>query len=129
MLETTAVFVAGVVVGAVLASSTSSTSSTDSVTGFLDERRESIRSDFEAGRISHERFASEIELLEDPRTEQVMYSAVDVDGVGPATAFEVAREWRSPDALASASEGQLRAVNGVGDNRARAIHQRVTSET
>ncbi|PSQ18189.1 hypothetical protein BRD02_01580 [Halobacteriales archaeon QS_8_69_73] len=66
-------------------------------------------------------------LLEDPATEDVMYAVTDVDGIGPHTALEIAREYRSPDALAAADRADLEAINGIGENRARAIRSR-TSE-
>lgn len=95
--------------------------SLDSVQALLEARRESVREQYADGRISHERFADEIELLEDPATEEVMYAVTDVDGVGPKTALEIARRYRSVDDLARADAGDLEAVNGVGENRAGAI--------
>ena len=118
-------FLLGVVVGAA-AGSSSSSSSTSSVRGLLDERREEIRSAYQEGRISHDRFAREIELLEDPATESIMHAVTDVDGVGPATALEIAREYRRPEELKDATAEELTAVNGVGGNRARAIRARLS---
>lgn len=109
----------------VAAGSSRSSSSTSSVRGLLDDRREEIRSAYEEGRISHDRFAREIELLEDPSTEAVMHQVADVDGVGPATALEIAREYRRPEALEDATADDLTSVNGVGENRARAIDRRL----
>lgn len=125
MFETLTALAVGLLVGYGLGASTTDDGSPDSVTAFLDERRESLRSDYESGRISHAQFASEIELVEDPATEDVMYAATDVDGVGPAIAFEVAREFRSRGDLASASASDLEYVNQVGENRARAIADRL----
>jgi ERCC4-type nuclease len=123
--ELVAAFVVGVFVGSAW-TSTGSDGSADSVTAFLDERREEIRSSYEEGRISHGRFASEIEIVEDPATEEIMYAVSDVDGIGPAIGFEIAREYRSVDELASASTSELESVNRVGENRARAITSRVS---
>lgn len=93
----------------------------DSVQALLEARREAVREDYAEGRISHERFADEIELLEDPATEEVMHAVTDVSGIGPKTALEIARSYRSVDELAAATASSLEAVNGVGENRAGAI--------
>lgn len=111
---------------ATIATSSGSSSSADSVQALLDQRRAEIREEYETGRISLDRYAREIELLEDPATTSVMYSVVDVDGVGPATALEIAREYRRPEALEETTAEALTAVNGVGENRARAIHRRLS---
>jgi NAD-dependent DNA ligase len=117
----------GLVVGYGLGSS-GGEETADSVQALLEERREELLSDYEAGRISHAQFASEIELVEDPATETVMYAVTDVDGVGPHTAFEVARAFRNRRELESANVEDLEAINNVGENRARAIHRRVAAE-
>lgn len=117
-------FLLGVAVGAVT-TSTSSSSTTDSVQALLEQRREEIREEYELGKIGLDRYGREVELLEDPATASVMYAVTDVDGVGPATALEIAREYRRPENLEDASESDLRDVNGVGENRARAINRRL----
>lgn len=118
-------FGAGVVVGAV-ATSSSSESSADSVQALLEQRREEIREEYELGKIGLDRYGREVELLEDPATASVMYAVTDVDGVGPATALEIAREYRRPEQLEETTADELTAVNGVGENRARAIAQRLS---
>jgi ERCC4-type nuclease len=123
MLEFAAVFGLGLLAGYAVGSSASD-NAPDSVQALLEEHRETVRDDYQAGRISHARFAAEVELLEDPATEDVMYAVTDVDGIGPHTALEIAREYRSPDALAAADRADLEAVNGIGENRARAIRSR-----
>lgn len=123
MFELAVAFAVGAIFGATLVSSTSSESA-DSVRRLLELRREAVRSDYAEGRMSHEQFAGEVELLEDPATERVMYAVTDVDGVGPRTALAVARRFRSIEQLASADRRDLEAVNGVGSNRAGAIQER-----
>lgn len=115
----------GIVVGFILGNESGGDEPADSVAGLLKERREALREDYREGRISHERFASEIELLEDPRTEDVMYAVTDVDGIGPATALEIAREYRTTADLVDADVDDLEEVNGVGENRARAMRSRM----
>jgi NAD-dependent DNA ligase len=120
-----AAFAVGAVFGFVLGSEGGNDEPADSVAGLLEDRREALREDYREGRISHDRFASEIELLEDPRTEDVMYAVTDVDGIGPATALEIAREYRTKADLVEADVDDLRRVNGVGENRARAMRSRM----
>lgn len=95
--------------------------SLDSVQALLEARRERVREAYLEGRISKERYDDEIDLLLDPSTREVMYAVVDVDGVGPKTALEIARRYRSVDDLARADRDDLESVNGVGENRAGAI--------
>jgi ERCC4-type nuclease len=101
----------------------------DSVQALLEERREDIQERYVDGRISREQFEREAGLVEDPRTEEVMYAVTDVDGVGPSVAFEIAREFPSRDDLQEASVDDLESVNQVGENRARAIRTRLAGAT
>lgn len=114
-------FLAGVLVGEGLDSGESSPSS---VSGLLAAQRESVREDYEVGRVTLERFEDELDLLDDPRTERVMHAVSGVEGVGPKTALAVARRYRSLDELEAATVEELTSVNGVGENRAGAIAER-----
>jgi ERCC4-type nuclease len=125
MIEALTAVGVGLLVGYAVGSSTSDDGAADSVQALLEERREDIQQRYVDGRISREQFEREAGLVEDPRTEAVMYAVTDVDGVGPSVAFEIAREFPSRDDLQEASVDDLESVNQVGENRARAIRTRL----
>jgi excinuclease ABC subunit C len=49
----------------------------------------------------------------------------DVDGVGPQTRRKLLRRFGSVDGVRSASDDELRAVDGVGDRTVAALRQRL----
>lgn len=117
----------GVALGWILALSTSSQDgdSADSVSAFLDQRRTSLQDRYAAGDLDHETFADRIALLEAPDTERIMRDAVRVDGIGPKTAYSVVKvcdgNWQR---YREAEPMALKAINGVGENRAHALTNR-----
>lgn len=67
-------------------------------------------------------FGDRIAVLEQPGTESIMRDAIQVDGIGVETAYDIAPAFQGDyDAYRSAGRSELERVNGIGENRATAL--------
>lgn len=108
------------------AASMSTRESTDPTEVYLAERRRNLREQYELGECSLATFEDRLVVLELPGTETIMRDAVGVDGIGPRTAFKLARHVEGDvDRYRAADHETLQAVNGIGPNRASAIVARL----
>jgi NAD-dependent DNA ligase len=118
----TTAFGIGLVIG-YLAGGFNSSDDTDHIDQLLEEELQAAQDRYAATPIDdEEQLAFEIMILERPGTERIMREAVDVDGVGPETALAVAKHFEGDyHEFREADVDALQEVNGVGENRARAL--------
>lgn len=97
-----------------------------SVTAYLEREREKMEERYvTTDAMDGDDLDDRADLLLSPGTEQIMRDAVEVDGVGPHTAFRIAELFDGDyRAYKQAGRGELEAVNGVGSNRATALLNR-----
>lgn len=100
----------------------------DAIERFLDDREAQLRERYETTRMDYVEFGDRIALLEDPDTPRIMRDAVVEDGIGPETAFNIAREFDDYEAYRDADKSDYERVNRVGENRARALANRSRSQ-
>ena len=101
---------------------TVSDASGDAVERFLEQRRVTLQSAYEHGELPLSTFEDRLVVVELPGTEQIMRDAVAIDGIGPHTAFALARHFDGDlEAYRKADQAALEAVNGIGPNRAGAL--------
>lgn len=125
MIDVLSLTLGGIVGYAIGAGVSRSGSGSDSVTAVIEDRRQELRGRYESGPMDYVEFGDQIAVLEDPGTEQIMREAITVDGVGPETAFEIAREFDGEySEFRDADRDDLVRVNGVGENRAGALMNR-----
>lgn len=86
---------------------------------------EAIHTAYRDGEIDEAELERRLELAVDPRVEEIQAAVEPVNGVGPSTSLEIAREFESVQELAQASETELQEVSGVGEQRAQAIVERL----
>lgn len=97
----------------------------DGIEQYLDDREVELRERYQTTDMDYVTFGDEVALLEDPDTERIMRTAVDVDGIGPATAFELARAFDGYQEFAAAGLEEYEQVNRVGEQKGRALSRRV----
>jgi competence protein ComGC len=128
-LETLLVVV--VLTVAVLSTLVNVVTSGDEQSTRLEQARETVQADYEAGRIDHEQFEQRLDLLYDAGTEAVFHTTRTIDGIGGETAYELAVTYDDLAQLRCAAVGAadpaLESVNGVGLNRAQAIQSRLST--
>lgn len=97
-----------------------------SVTAYLERERQKMNERYVTTKIIDvEELEQRAELLLSPGTEQIMRDAVQVDGIGPHTAFRIAELFDGDyQAYEQADRETLESVNGVGENRATALLNR-----
>ena len=116
-------FLAGVLVGAVgVWLQQHDRESSDAVDEYLEHREADLRDRYETTAMDYVEFGDRVAVLEAPGTERIMRDAIAVDGVGPDTAFAIARRFGGDyEAYRTADREQLESINGVGENRATAL--------
>lgn len=95
----------------------------DEIEAFLEAKIGEVQERYYSTTVDDEA-ALEYELLvlQEPGTKLIMRSAVDVDGIGPETALDVAMHFEGDySAFANAGADELQKVNGVGEQRSRAL--------
>ena len=94
----------------------------DDIKQYLADRRAELQQRYETTQMDYVEFGDRIATLEQPGTERIMRDAIDVDGIGVETAYEIARTFQGDyDAYRNAGRNELERVNGVGENRATAL--------
>lgn len=84
-----------------------------------------LQAQYADGEIDLETFEQEVELVLDERADRIRTAVENVGGIGPATSANVALSFRSIDEVRNASPERLEAVNGIGEQRAEAIAERL----
>jgi NAD-dependent DNA ligase len=99
------------------------TDETDHIDQFLADELQAAKDRYATTEVDdEENLAFEVMLLERPGTERIMREAVTVDGVGPETALAIAKHFEGDyHEYRAADVETLQRVNGVGENRARAL--------
>lgn len=91
--------------------------------------REAALADAEAryvdGDLDETGFEREVELILDPWAAEIRERVEDVGGVGPATSANIALRFANLDAVRDADVEALEDVNGVGEQKAEAIAERL----
>ncbi len=77
------------------------------------------------GDLTLEEFEARADLLLDERKQQVRTLSETVNGVGPATSADLAREFDSPDDLRRATPSDIEEIHGIGTETAERIASRV----
>ncbi|GGL26159.1 hypothetical protein GCM10009037_07230 [Halarchaeum grantii] len=77
------------------------------------------------GEITLDELERRLSVIVDPRAEQLQRSVEAVSGVGPKTAWSLAEAFADEDELRAASREELERVPNVGEERARAIRERL----
>ena len=80
---------------------------------------------YENGEIDLEEYEARLEFHLDNRNEKIRTVVEDVNGLGPQTSMEIAREFDSLDELRGADQEELESVHGVGEKTAEAVLERV----
>ena len=89
---------------------------------YLNDHRAELQQRYETTRMDYVEFEDRITILELPGTERIMRDAIQVDGIGVETAFEIARTFQGDyEAYRDAGRDDLERVNGIGENRATAL--------
>ncbi|NLV14351.1 hypothetical protein [Haloarcula argentinensis] len=96
----------------------------DEIGAFLDEREAELRQRYETTEMDYVEFGERIAVFEDPETERIMRDAVDVDRIGPKTAFRIAQWFDGWEDYRDADQDAYEDVNGIGPNKGRALARR-----
>lgn len=89
---------------------------------------EALATQYAEGEITLAQYEREVELLEDDRNDALRAALEGVNGVGPATARDVALRFESLDELRRVDRDELEAVHGVGPSTAEAIRTELGAE-
>lgn len=76
---------------------------------------------YQTGDITLDEFERRAELLLDERKQRLRGLAEEINGVGPATSADLAREFDSPDDLRRATPEDLKQISGIGPATAEKI--------
>lgn len=95
----------------------------DEIEGFLEEKVDEVQGRYYSTIVDDEESLEyDLLVLQEPGTELIIRSAVDVDGVGPETALDIAMHFGGDyAAFANADVDEFQTVNGVGEQRSRAL--------
>lgn len=118
-----AVFAAGLAIGYALRGR-ADRDDRDEIDAFLDEREQELRERYQTTEMDYVTFAERIAPIEDPHTERIMRDAVDVDGIGPATAFRLACRFDGWEDYRSATSEEYQQVNRIGEQKGRSLAAR-----
>jgi len=84
---------------------------------------------YQRGEITLSEFEARADLLLDERKQQVRSLSEQVNGVGPATSADLAREFDTPTDLQRATPSDLEEIHGIGSETAERIATRVGEST
>lgn len=78
---------------------------------------------YTSGEIDHAELERRLDVIQDPEADRIRQAAERVSGIGEQTAWDLAAEFRSLEAVRDADQERLEQVPNIGEERAAAIQR------